>query len=130
MRISDCSSDVCSSDRALDVAQMRLGGIEARAAEFDGADFHDDAALAESGVAVARRKDAADARTAPDPAAGERRLASTARRATARKIGGGDDARNKFARAGLAALVAEAARSEERRVGTEWDSTFRFRGGP
>src|SRR3546814_15093176 len=39
---------------ALDVAQMRLGGIEALAAEFDGADFPDDAALAESGVAVAR----------------------------------------------------------------------------
>src|SRR3546814_15587921 len=88
---------------------MRLGGIEALAAEFDGADFHDDAALAESGVAVARRKDAADARTAPDPAAGERRLASTARREPAPKSGGGDAAPNNISRAVLAGHVTAQA---------------------
>ena len=121
---------------ALDVAQMRLGGSEALAAEFDGADFHDDAALAESCVAVARRQDAADPRTAPDPAAGERRLASTAWRATAREIGGGDDARDKSARAGLAALVAEAAEvrfkvvvaGHERRL--RWEKTPIMRASP
>src|SRR3546814_16392420 len=64
---------------ALDVAQMRLGGIEALAAAFDGAEFHDAAALAESGVAVPRRTDPAHARPPPAPSAGQRPLAPTPR---------------------------------------------------
>ena len=77
----------------LDIAKMRLGALEALAAEFDGPGLDDDAAPSERGVAVARRQDAADPGTAPDPAAGERRPAGQTRRATARKIGGGDHAR-------------------------------------
>src|SRR3546814_17683986 len=53
----------------LDIAQMRLGSAEAFALERDEPRLHADAALAQGGVAVARREHAADARAAANPAA-------------------------------------------------------------
>src|SRR3546814_14117850 len=60
---------------ALDIAQMRLGALEAVAAEFDGPDFHDHAALPEGGITVTRRQDTADPGAASDAAPGKRPLA-------------------------------------------------------
>src|SRR3546814_17750416 len=58
---------------ALDIAQMRLGALEAVAAEFDGPEFHDHAALPEGGITVTRRQDTADPGAASDAATGKRR---------------------------------------------------------
>src|SRR3546814_1268305 len=73
MRISDWSSDVCSSDLAvaLDVAQMGPCRLQATLANLDDPRLDDGAPNPEGRVAVARGEDAPDAGAAPDTIAME-----------------------------------------------------------
>src|SRR3546814_9904831 len=59
----------------LDIAQMRPRPVHPFAGQLDDTGLDDDAALAESGIAVATGEHAADARATPDAAAGEAGLA-------------------------------------------------------
>jgi len=56
---------------ALDITQMRLCSTHPFAGQFDDAGFDNDPALTKGGITVAAGKHAANARTAPDPAAAE-----------------------------------------------------------
>src|SRR3546814_5515982 len=73
MRISDWSSDVCSSDLAvaLDVAQMGPCRLQAPLANLDDPRLDDGAPNPEGRVAVARGEDSPDAGAAPDTIAME-----------------------------------------------------------
>src|SRR3546814_20969512 len=121
---------------------MRLGALEAIAAEFDGPEFDDHAALPESGITVARRQDTTDPGAAADAAAGKRRLTGVPRSTATRTIGGGDHPREELAGKRLPPLVAEPTPprftiidggpyrylpwcAEKRSVGKEGDSRYR-----
>src|SRR3546814_13600148 len=94
---------------ALDIAQMRLGALEAVAAEFDGPEFHDHAALPEGGITVTRRQDTPDPGAASDASTGKRRLARPPGRPAPRNIGGRDHASEDCAGARLPTLAGAKA---------------------
>src|SRR3546814_9922336 len=68
--VQTCALPICRAV-ALDIVQVRLGRVEALAAQGDQPRLHDDPALTESRIAIAHRQDAAEAGPATDAAAGE-----------------------------------------------------------
>src|SRR3546814_18255558 len=86
---------------ALDIAQMRLGALEAVAAEFDGPEFHDHAALPEGGITVTRRQDTAAPGAAHAAATGKPPLVRAPGRTATPKIAAGHHPRETVAGARL-----------------------------
>src|SRR3546814_5099075 len=110
--VQTCALPICRAV-ALDIVHVRLGRVEALAAQGDQPRLHDDPALTESRIAIAHRQDAADAGPATDAAAGEAGASRGKSSAAACEVGGGDHAVQEFAPALTFGAAPDAAGGSE-----------------
>src|SRR3546814_11934109 len=130
MRISDWSSDVCSSDLAL-----QAGYLELAQAEYDEGDYRDSDTFAERSIRAAGGGDvqpeAISARDLPDNMVGT--LTSSRERLMAVLAAGAaqsDPTQAEEAQVAFDCWMQEQESSEARGVGTGVDGTGRCRGVP